>query len=152
MTNSNRAVKWGEVVLVIYRKQYREIVEHAINAAPKEACGLIAGLEQGERRTVAKVYPLTNLDDSPDHYAMDPKEQFAAVRDMRANGLVLLGNYHSHPASPARPSAEDIRLAFDPGASYLILSLLESNNPVLRGFSIIKDIVSEEAISIVEDK
>lgn len=48
---------------------------------------------------------------------MDPREQFAVVKDMRNNNLTLLGNFHSHPASPSRPSEEDKRLAFDAGAS-----------------------------------
>ena len=44
---------------------------------------------------------------------MDPKEQLKAIKDMRANGLTPLGNWHSHPETPARPSQEDIRLAYD---------------------------------------
>ena len=55
--------------------------------------------------------------------------------DMRANGLKPLGNWHSHPSSPSRPSVEDIRLAFDSKASYLILSLM-ADYPVLNSFHI----------------
>ena len=73
-------------------------------------------------------------------------------RDMRAKDWVLLGNYHSHPASPARPSDEDIRLAFDPAASYLIISLIDREQPELRGFRIQKGIVEEESIVILEDE
>lgn len=138
-------------MLVINCRHCREMTEQAIAALPKEACGLIAGLEQDGKRTVSKIYPLTNLDDSPEHFSMDPKEQFAAVKDMRRNGWTLLGNYHSHPATPARPSAEDIRLAFDPGASYLILSLLDVRQPVLRSFKIEQGLVREETITIEED-
>ena len=29
--------------------------------------------------------------------SMDPKEQFAAVKDMRSKGRQLLGNFHFHP-------------------------------------------------------
>jgi len=54
---------------------------------------------------------------------------------MRANGFVPLGNFHSHPATPARLSEEDIRLAYDSKASYLILSLAEES-PVLKAFSV----------------
>ena len=55
---------------------------------------------------------------------------------MRANGLRPLGNWHSHPESPSRPSEEDKRLANDSGASYLILSLMEEDDPVLNAFHI----------------
>ena len=81
---------------------------------------------------------------------MDPKEQLAAVKDMRANGLELLGNWHSHPESPSRPSEEDKRLAYDPTVNYLILSLMEEE-PVLRAFAIDKDRnVTVEEITVTE--
>ena len=67
---------------------------------------------------------------------MDPKEQFAAVKDMRTNGYEPLGNFHSHPESPSRPSEEDKRLAYDTKANYLILSLMEEGNPILKAFRI----------------
>lgn len=55
---------------------------------------------------------------------------------MRANGYELLGNFHSHPESPSRPSEEDKRLAYDTKVNYLILSLMEIDNPVLKAFNI----------------
>jgi proteasome lid subunit RPN8/RPN11 len=84
---------------------------------------------------VEKVYLLSNPDQSPEHFSIDPCEQLAAVKDIRKNGLSPLGNFHSHPASPARPSAEDIRLAYDSSAVYLILSLA-GPAPVLKAFSV----------------
>lgn len=80
---------------------------------------------------------------------MDPREQFAAIKDMRANGLVLLGNFHSHPATPSRPSQEDIRLAHDPAASYLILSLADQDQPVLKSFRIRDGRSTEEELTIL---
>jgi proteasome lid subunit RPN8/RPN11 len=62
----------------------------------------------------------------------------------------VLGNFHSHPASPSRPSEEDKRLAFDAEASYLILSLQEQDQAVLKSFKMQKHVVSEEQITIVE--
>ena len=76
------------------------------------------------------------MDASREHFSMDPKEQLAAVKDMRTNGYEPLGNFHSHPESPSRPSEEDKRLAYDSKANYLILSLMEENNPVLKAFRI----------------
>jgi proteasome lid subunit RPN8/RPN11 len=81
---------------------------------------------------------------------MDPNEQLAAVKDMRANGLVPLGNWHSHPESPARPSEEDKRLAYDPTVNYLILSLMDQGEPVLKAFDINKEReVTAEEIAII---
>ena len=79
---------------------------------------------------------LTNIDKSNEHFSLDPKEQLASIKDMRANGLSPLGNWHSHPETPSRPSDEDKRLAYDSKASYLILSLMDRDNPVLNSFHI----------------
>lgn len=114
---------------------YEAIVAHARSGLPNEACGLVAGTVEGDIKTIEKVYFLTNVDQSPEHFSLDPREQLAAVKDMRGLGITLLGNFHSHPATPARPSAEDIRLAYDPSLSYLILSLA-GDEPVLKAFHI----------------
>jgi len=97
---------------------------------------------------VKKVYLLTNIDESNEHFSMDPKEQLAAVKDMRKNGCVPLGNFHSHPESPSRPSEEDKRLAYDSKANYLILSLMEADNPVLNAFRVDeeKQVTKEELV------
>ena len=91
--------------------------------------------EASGNKKIEKVYLLTNMDNSSAHFSMDPKEQLQAVKDMRANGLQPLGNWHSHPETPSRPSEEDKRLAFDSSASYMILSLADST-PVLNSFHI----------------
>ena len=137
------------VTTIILKKQDYELIQaHALSHLPHEACGLLGGRIDGEVKTVEKVYLLTNEDHSPEHFSMDPKEQFAAIKDMRCSNTILLGNFHSHPGSPARPSEEDKRLAFDPEASYLILSLQKHENPVLKSFRIVRSVVSEEEIQI----
>lgn len=70
-------------------------------------------------------YPMTNTDHAEEHFSFDPREQFAALRHARAHGLQILANWHSHPASPSRPSQEDLRLANDPNIQYVIVSLHE---------------------------
>jgi proteasome lid subunit RPN8/RPN11 len=89
---------------------------------------------------------LTNTDQSAEHFSMDPAEQFAAIKDIRNRGWVLLGNFHSHPATPARPSAEDIRLAFDSSLSYVIISF-QNDPPELKSFLIREGQVAEEPIA-----
>lgn len=139
-------------MLRIRRSDYQKIVEHAIKELPNEACGLIAGIVDDGVKVVEEVYMLSNVDASREHFSMDPKEQLYAVKDMRAKGYGQLGNWHSHPESPSRPSDEDKRLAYDPSADYLILSLQDVKNPVLSAF-VIKEHrdVSKEEIQYVED-
>ncbi|PIU47526.1 MAG: hypothetical protein COS94_06795, partial [Candidatus Hydrogenedentes bacterium CG07_land_8_20_14_0_80_42_17] len=62
-----------------------------------------------------------------------------------------LGVYHSHPATPARPSQEDIKLAFDPSISYVIISLAEKD-PVAKSFLIKDGKVDIEPIEIINDE
>ena len=118
------------------KSDYDLILEHAKSVVPEEACGLIAGIVENGNKNIEKVYILTNIDHSNEHFTLDPKEQLMAVKDMRASGLVPLGNWHSHPESPSRPSEEDKRLAYDSKASYMILSLMDAENPVLNSFHI----------------
>lgn len=123
-------------MLKLKKELYDKLLKHCIDGLPNEACGLIAGNIDGEVKTIEKVYLLTNIDASREHFSMDPKEQLAAVKDARANKLTMLGNFHSHPESPSRPSEEDKRLAYDSTAEYLILSLQEEGNPVLKAFGV----------------
>jgi len=107
-----------------------ELVASARKAAPLEACGLLAGRDN----QATKFYPMTNVDASPEHFSMKPEEQFAAVKDMRRMKLTLLAIWHSHPSTPPRMSAEDLRLAFTPNVVYVILSLARDANPEGRAF------------------
>lgn len=137
-------------MIKISNTDYNKMIEHAKAELPNEACGLIAGTMQGKHKEIKKVYYLTNTDHSNEHFSLEVNEQLAAVKDMRANGLKLLGNWHSHPQSPARPSKEDKRLAYDSSISYLILSLLESE-PVLNSFRLRGDVAEKEELQIVEE-
>jgi len=102
------------------------LLSHARRELPNEACGYLGGKDG--RASVA--VPLCNLDASPEHFSMDPKEQFEAVRSLRSQGLQVLGVYHSHPDSPARLSEEDLRLLRQPGLAYLVVSLQDGNSAI----------------------
>lgn len=133
------------------------MIAHAQAEAPNECCGLLAGREG----IAGAIYPISNLpsDDPkvadlqvpPDRrfrYVMDPKEQLQAFKKMRQEGIDLVGIYHSHPHSPAYPSATDARLAFYPEAHYLIISLKEKA-PEVRAFRIVDQKIVEEEIKIL---
>jgi len=117
---------------------YLEMVRHARAYAPLEDCGLLGGTVADGAKTVERVFYLTNVDKSAEHFSLDPREQFAAVKELRAQGWQLLGNWHSHPATPSRPSEEDKRLAYDSTASYFILSLA-GGEPVLNSFHVSRE-------------
>ena len=112
---------------------------------------ILAGVETEEGREIQKVYFLENKDHAEDHFTLDPRDQMNAIKDMRANGLKPLGNWHSHPSSPSRPSVEDIRLAFDSKASYLILSLM-AEYPVLNSFHVESGVWEKEDLRIYSEE
>ncbi len=137
-------------MLRITKSDYQKMVNHAVNELPNEACGLIAGVVEEGIKVVKEVYLLTNADASREHFSMKPEEQLAAIKDIRAKGYDMFGNWHSHPESPSRPSEEDKRLAHDSGADYLILSLQDRDYPVLNAFRIKNHTeVSKEEIQYV---
>lgn len=137
-------------MITLKKSDFEKILKHAESVLPEEACGLIAGDITENGKEIKKVYILTNIDHSNEHFSLDPKEQLAAVKDMRANGLTPLGNWHSHPESPSRPSEEDKRLAYDSKASYLILSLMDREKPLLNSFKINGDTAENEGLVITE--
>lgn len=132
-------------MIKIKKRIYDEIVAHAKEIFPVECCGYLAGIN-GE---ITRIFKMTNVDHSPEHFSFDPKEQFAAVKTARAEGLTMMSVYHSHPESPARLSQEDIRLLNDPNMVYLIVSLMESA-PDVKGFKIEKPEPNEVKVTKVE--
>ena len=132
-------------------KLYDEIVQYAKEHLPEESCGLIAGEIDGDNKTIKKVYFLENTDHAEHHFTLNPKEQLEAVKDMRKNGYKPLGNWHSHPSSPSRPSVEDIKLAYDKGASYMIVSFL-TKAPVINSFHIEENQYEKEDLRIFNEE
>lgn len=120
------------MTLTIDKPVYEQMLRAARALTPLEACGLCGGREG----RISRFIELTNADASADHFSMLPADQFAAVRDLRAAGLRLLAIWHSHPATPARLSQEDLRLAYTPDVNYLILSLARPLEPDLKGFRV----------------
>jgi [CysO sulfur-carrier protein]-S-L-cysteine hydrolase len=140
------------------RAIYDEMLEHAREEAPNECCGILSG-KDGEATTL---YRATNAEASPLRYRIADQDLFDIHHEIEEKGEVLVAIYHSHTASPARPSQTDINLAFLkvggdgeaermlawPGAVYVIVSLVDGETPV-RGFDISQDArVSEVELTV----
>ena len=132
--------------LEIPTKIYQQMIAQAREHSPIEACGILAG----SNGKVEKLYKMTNVENSRIRFMMEPKEQFATVQDIRSAGLEMLAIYHSHPETPARLSAEDIRLALTPNVTYVILSLQGTNGSAIKGFQISGTKITEVPIRILE--
>lgn len=110
-------------MLLIYRKDLEEIFKHALLSYPEEACGLILGKKDDDRRVAVKVKPSKNVyeGDRRRKYMIDPMELYHAEIEAESEGLSTVGIYHSHPDYPAVPSNYDIEMAW-PNMVYLIIS------------------------------
>ena len=123
-----------------------ELIIQARQDAPNETCGYLLGTTTAEGDVVTENYWMENIDHSPEHFSFAPKDQFAALRYARSRGLKILANWHSHPASPSRPSQEDLRLAVDPTIRYAILSLHEGIR--LNSFKILNGEVIDKEVHL----
>ena len=130
--------------LVIPRELFDQMVTHCRVYYPDEACGILAGTVS----KVTKVYPMLNSEPSPVSYFMEPKEQFRVMKELRLEGLTMLAIFHSHPQSPAYPSVKDVDLAFYEDTVYVIISLMNQQEPVIKAFTIVDGAVKEATFKI----
>lgn len=100
-------------------------------AWPAECCGLLVGVSGGEggiwrvHRAVASpnVAPARGPHGRHDRFEIDPVVLLEAQRAARAEGLAVIGHYHSHPGAPATPSPTDLAHAFYAEHVWLIVSV-----------------------------
>ena len=127
------------------RALHDEVIAHCKSRYPKEACGYLAADGAG---AVAQVYPMTNVEDSPIGYSMEPKEQLKVDKQMRQASQRLAAIYHSHTASAAYPSSVDVRLAISPEVSYVLVSLRDQAHPAFKSYRIEGQRITEEPVQI----
>ena len=136
-----------------------EIERHAEREYPRECCGLLVGriADEGRTRIIQATYPVANIfaEEGERHHrmAIEPLEYARAERRYAAEGLGVVGNYHSHPEHPAVPSQFDLEhLAPWPTMSYVVVSVREGKAVDLRSWELEADRsrFNEEAVSTGE--
>ena len=103
------------------------IRQHGAGAYPAECCGAMVGRSGGgasrEAKEVVRLWPAVNRrTDDPHRYLISPDDLLRLEREVRGDGLEIVGYYHSHPDHPAVPSAYDAAHAW-PWYSYLIVRI-----------------------------
>jgi [CysO sulfur-carrier protein]-S-L-cysteine hydrolase len=116
-----------------------EIIAHARDHFPRECCGILAG-KHGD---ITQLHRLTNLEQGVDRYLFDDEEFYRVYWEIENRGEELLAVYHSHPVTVAYPSKTDVAFAFWPEAVYLICSLEQIDDPVIRGYRIVDEVITE---------
>lgn len=137
-------------MLRIERQFVDEMIAHSREAMPDECCGILAGAGD----SVSKVYRMTNVEASPFRFSMDPLEIMNVDQEASDLGWELAIIYHSHTHSEAYPSDTDVRIAGGtnelwPDVRYILVSLMEPENPSVRLFSIDHGDISEEQLEVV---
>jgi proteasome lid subunit RPN8/RPN11 len=140
---------WGDngtfkVVLLLGKRFHDEMVAHALEGYPLEVCGLLGGTPDG---TVNSLYRADNLARSSRVYTLDPNAMLRADREAEAAGGQILGVYHSHTHTDAKPSPTDIAEAPDPEWHYVLVSLRD-DHPSVRSWSIRNGQVEEEDVVV----
>lgn len=130
--------------LYLRKIHWQEMLDHVKRCAPLEACGLLAGRDD----QVEAVLPVLNQAQSPVRFVMEPREQLRAFDWIQAQGLELVGIFHSHPAGPDTASATDIAQA-----AYEVVHVIcapEKGHWHARGFWIEGNRATEVELKIVE--
>src|ERR687884_1347423 len=133
----------------------QELIAHAREGTPDEVCGILAGRDG----RVERVFRVSNTADAVSaergvfreresgvaapgrkavHYYMDPRDQLRVYNEIDHLELDVVGYYHSHTHTEARPSPTDIRLATDLTTCYVLVSLQDPQHPAVRAWRILK--------------
>jgi len=97
-----------------------QILQEARAARPRECCGLLVGVLDGDVARINALHPARNLSDDPDRFDIDPRDHITALKMARENGHAIVGCYHSHPAGRAQPSQADLAGAGEENFLWLI--------------------------------
>jgi proteasome lid subunit RPN8/RPN11 len=142
-------------VVRVLRSVYDAMVAHALTTPTQECCGLLSGTHG----TITRLFRAENVAaNKAVRYEAAPLDVRRILEEIDDAGEEHLGIYHSHPNSPAYPSATDRRLAAYEVA-YFIISLKDRDHPQVRAFRIEKQrpadedaVVREETVEIVDGR
>ena len=109
----------AQAPLVLAPGHVIRLTRASVETAPREACGVLLGeVVRGERQ-VRRLTIAKNLAEEPDRFFLDPVHLMRQVQHSAANGLEILGVWHSHLGQPASPSRLDTEGSL-PGWTQLI--------------------------------
>lgn len=120
-----------------------EILAHALEDDPREACGLLIGLD-GVAQSVVRC-----RNDHPEptaRYRVSPDDLRRAIAGMGDEDRELVAIYHSHPRSQPAPSPTDREDARAWPKPIYVLASWRTGAPELRAYRLEGDWMSEVPI------
>jgi proteasome lid subunit RPN8/RPN11 len=112
-------------------------------AYPEEFCALLIGRDEtADCCRVTRIVSAANVHPEPrTGFEVDPRVLIATLRDLReaegagqGNRERLLGNAHSHPDGPARPSTRDLASAFESRQFWVVMAIRSGCWSATAGF------------------
>ena len=116
---------------------YEALRAHGEETYPHECCGVMLGRTEagvGNQVRVLVRAGNTRTDSAHNRYHIAPVELIRIQRQARAQGLDIVGFYHSHPDHPAQWSTTDFAEAHWMGCSYVITSVEQGKVKVTNSF------------------
>ncbi|MFJ7269793.1 Mov34/MPN/PAD-1 family protein [Streptomyces sp. NPDC099050] len=137
-------------MLTITQDLYDQIVAHARQDHPDEACGVVAGPAGTDRPE--RFVPMLNAARSPTFYEFDSKDLLKLYRELDDRDEDPVVVYHSHTATEAYPSRTDVTYANEPGAHYVLVSTADKDGLgefQFRSYRIVEGVITEEEVQVV---
>ncbi|MBQ6554309.1 MAG: M67 family metallopeptidase [Firmicutes bacterium] len=138
-------------MIFINRHLLEKIEEEAANSYPFECCGIIFGSMENGKKFAHSIKSIVNNFGAGEEYhrfLITAEDMIKGELYARANGLDIVGFYHSHPDHPAVPSEYD-RIHALPVYSYLITSVLNGRSENTFCYELKNDIFEKENISLI---
>jgi [CysO sulfur-carrier protein]-S-L-cysteine hydrolase len=135
-------------VLVLPADARSRLVAHCVASLPHEGCGLLVG--DPDAAIVSEAVGTRNAANSALVYEIDPREQLVIDREASAQGLEVIGAFHSHTHTDAWPSPTDVAAAVDPSWHWVIVSLRRAD-PIVKSFRIAGGAIEEEPVVLSEE-
>jgi len=130
-------------MLILTKQVHETITAHSAASYPYEGCGLLLGSSEDGRNVVSRAWPLTNVwpeeSEKPERFRIDPADWLAVELEAAAEGLDVIGIFHSHPDHPPVASPRDREWAAFAGYSYLITQVVDGRPALSRSWQLSPD-------------
>lgn len=136
---ANGATAPGPTIALSHTAMHK-IKVHAMEAYPEECCGILVGTDTGTGKAVYDAVRIGNAkqENRTRRFLITPEEYRRAEGAAGAEGLGVMGFYHSHPDHPARPSQFDLEHAW-PWCSYIIVAVEEKIPAAVKSWVLKED-------------
>lgn len=112
--------------ITLTKNQKQILIEHATKSAPNESCALLFGNENSSTSIVKDIFLTKNTEESPINFTISNEELLAGYKEAERKGLEVIGIFHSHPHSEARPSLTDKKFMTVNPVVWIIFSNIHS--------------------------